>query len=340
MLKKIWRVFSWILYIVLLLFLLLDIFTENSYSEILIFLAFISLINQVISEWMNYKATKKKYHLLSSIILFSTIIIIFVVWNNNNIVTSEIDINNTDIPSEFNGYKIVHISDLHNKKFSRDQDYLLEKIRENSPDIIVVTGDLIDRRKYDLDTSMVFIDGAVEIAPVYYVSGNHEAWSGEYEDIKDNLLKSGVEIMDDRKIELVRGNSTIEILGLSDPAFLIETYMDVTNMSKLQTNLKELRDDDVFQMLLSHRPELFHIYVEEEINLIFSGHAHGGQFRLPIIGGLVAPDQGLFPDYTSGAYSEEYSTMIVSRGLGNSIIPLRIFNRPEIVVVTLKSQDN
>jgi len=263
---------------------------------------------------------------------------IFCIWQNNAITTTQIDYVSAKIPEEFNGYRIVHISDLHNKQFGRNQERLLKKISAVSPDIIVITGDLIDRRKYDLETAMVFIDGAMKIVPVYYVSGNHEAWSGDYENISENLRISGVQILDDTKATLIKGNGKIEILGLSDPDFLTTSYLEGTNSSKLRGHLERLSDDSAFQILLCHRPELFDIYVNQNIDLIFSGHAHGGQVRIPFVGGLVAPDQGLFPKYTSGAYTQNQSTMIVSRGLGNSVIPIRIFNRPEIVVVTLRSE--
>lgn len=284
----------------------------------------------------NYKSNKK----LIIVTLIIASISLFFVWQNNDITTTQIDYISSKVPGEFNGYKIVHISDLHNKRFGKNQERLLKKIRETSPDIIVITGDLIDRRKYDLPTAMIFVNGAVEIAPVYYVSGNHEAWSGEYKNISANLLNAGVNIIDDKKVEITKGNANIEILGLSDPDFLTYDYMDGTNSYKLEEKLMQLSDDSVFQMLLSHRPELFHIYTKRNIDLIFSGHAHGGQFRIPFVGGLVAPDQGLFPEYTSGLYKEDESTLIVSRGLGNSIIPIRIFNRPEIVVVTLRNTIN
>lgn len=241
------------------------------------------------------------------------------------------------LPYEFNGYKIVHISDLHNKMFGKDQKALLKKVGSVSPDIIVVTGDLIDRRKYDLHTAMVFIRGALEIAPVYYVSGNHEAWSGDYENIKEELSSSGVEILDDRKVKIVKNEEKIEILGLSDPGFLTDGHMDGAYSSLLEERLKGMSDDSAFQILLSHRPELFQIYINQNIDLIFAGHAHGGQFRLPFMGGLIAPNQGFFPKYTSGEHKEGKSTLIVSRGLGNSVVPIRLFNRPEIVVVTLEN---
>lgn len=280
----------------------------------------------------------KKKRMIHIVVVIIAIISIFCLWQNNAITTTEINYCNNKIPDGFNGYRIVHISDLHNKKFGKNQERLLREIRAVSPDIIVVTGDLIDRRKYDLDTAMVFINGVVKIAPVYYVSGNHEAWSGDYKNISNNLLSCGVQILDDNKVELIKGGGKIEILGVSDPDFLTSDYMYGTNSSKLKEHLKRLSDDSVFQILLSHRPELFDLYADKNIDLIFSGHAHGGQFRIPCVGGLVAPDQGLFPEYTSGAYTQNQSTLIVSRGLGNSIVPIRIFNRPEIVLVILHSE--
>ena len=269
-----------------------------------------------------------------------TLTVLFCIWQNNDITTAQIDYFNTKIPEEFNEYRIVHISDLHNKQFGQDQMRLLKRINEANPNIIIITGDLIDRRKYNLNIAMDFIKGAVKIAPVYYISGNHEAWSGVYENISESLRDFDVHILDDTKETLLRNSAQIEILGLSDPDFLTSNYLEGTNTTKLKDNLENMKDSSAFQILLCHRPELFHLYSETKIDLIFTGHAHGGQFRIPFIGGLIAPDQGLFPKYTSGAYKRDDSTMIVSRGLGNSVIPIRIFNRPEIVVVTLNRMEN
>ena len=280
----------------------------------------------------------KKRRILIIVAFIIAILSLFCVWQNNDITTTQIAYSNAKIPDEFNGYTIVQISDLHNKEFGKDQGRLLQKVKAISPDIIVVTGDLVDRRKYDLDTAIAFIKGAMEIAPVYFVSGNHEAWSGDYKNISQSLLSCGVKILDDNKVKFIKNEANIEILGLSDPDFATSNYMEGTKSSKLKEQLMVLSDDSVFQILLSHRPELIDVYANENIDLIFSGHAHGGQIRIPFIGGLVAPDQGLFPKYTSGTYTQNQSTLVVSRGLGNSIIPVRIFNRPEIVVVTLQSE--
>lgn len=283
------------------------------------------------------KKSFKNNKIFLSIIVIIIGFIIFCIWENNSIVLTKSTYTNSKIPDEFDDFVICHISDLHNKEFGENQSTILKKINNISPDIIVITGDLIDRRKYNLDIAMTFINGAVEIAPVYYVSGNHEAWSNKYTDIKNSLTKAGVNVLDNSMTQLTVNGSSIDILGLSDPDFLTSNYIDGTDTAQMVLKLNQWSDNQNFKILLSHRPELFDLYAENNIDLIFCGHAHGGQFRLPFIGGLIAPDQGFFPKYTSGHYKQNTSTMFVSRGLGNSIIPLRIFNKPEIVVVTLKS---
>ncbi len=272
------------------------------------------------------------------LLIFLVSAIVFSIWQNNSIVVTRTDYENEKIPKPFNDFKIVHISDLHNKLFEKDQKPLLEKMSGETPDIIVITGDLIDQRKYDLEKAMLFIQGAIKIAPVYYVSGNHEAWSGDYETIKLRLKDAGVTVLDNAEIEIVREETRIKLLGLSDPDFLTSSYIEGTNATLLNATLSGWKDEEGFKILLSHRPELFSLYKEANVDLVFSGHAHGGQVRLPFIGGLVAPDQGLFPKFTSGSYTEGSTTLFISRGLGNSIMPQRVLNRPEIVVVTLKHQ--
>ncbi|MGG7057197.1 metallophosphoesterase [Clostridium tertium] len=282
---------------------------------------------------------KEKYiimKILVVIILFVIAFFLFSIWQNNSIVISNYNYESSEIPSKFNDFNIVQISDLHNKNFGEEQSKLLEKVKSLSPDIIVVTGDLIDRRKYNLDVAMSFINKAVEIAPIYYVSGNHEAWSGKYSEIKERLIEAGVNIIDDANVEIKRGDERIQLLGLSDPAFLTSNYIDGTDTSSIERNLSNWSEIEGFKILLSHRPELFDLYSRNNINLVFSGHAHGGQIRIPFIGGLIAPNQGFFPKYTSESYNSDKTTMFVSRGLGNSLFPLRVFNRPEIISVTLK----
>lgn len=278
---------------------------------------------------------KLKKHKIFSITVFIIVMIWFCIWQNNSIVVSKSDYINGKLPSEFVGFTIAHISDLHNKSFGENQKRLLNKVQAVSPDIIIITGDLIDRRRYDLDTAMAFVNGAVDIAPVYYVPGNHEAWSGKYSLIKESLTDAGVSVLDNEEAEIFKDDARIKILGVRDPAFLTPSDADYTDVAEIVDQLKQWALDDGFKILLSHRPEYFDLYCDGNMDLIFSGHAHGGQFRIPFVGGLIAPNQGLFPKYTSGFHVKGTSTMFISRGLGNSIIPIRIFNRPEVVAVTL-----
>ncbi len=261
---------------------------------------------------------------------------VFLCWQNNGIVVSRIKHQSSKIPEAFNGYRIILVSDLHNKSFGKDQNRLVKKIQENNPDIIVITGDLIDQRRYNLKPAMDLINKAVAITDTFYVSGNHEFWSGKYEEIRSALEKVGVRVLDDLKSQIVREGAVIEILGLSDPAFHISYYEAPERYEEIKSRLNKLTDERVFQILLSHRPEFFELYVDQKVDLTLAGHTHGGQFRIPKVGGLMAAGQGFFPKYIDRLYEKEDTTMVVSRGLGNSIIPIRIGNPPELVVVTLK----
>ena len=197
---------------------------------------------------------------------------------------------------------------------------------------------MIDSRKTNIAVALAFAKEAVKIAPCYYVSGNHEARVSEYQDLKTGLEAAGVTILDDIQVKIEVSGKSITVIGVDDPSFSAD-YL-TGDAAVIDKKLSELAAEDPgFTILLSHRPELFDTYVDHDIDLVLSGHAHGGQFRLPLIGGLVAPNQGLFPKYDAGLYSEEYTNMIVSCGLGNSIIPFRFNNRPEVVLIELKSQN-
>lgn len=283
---------------------------------------------------MRFKAKQRK--VLLFIVIISIGLFAFFKWQNNSITISEIAFKNDTIPESFNGYKILQISDLHNKEFGSKQNKILGKIEKINPDIIVITGDLIDSNNTNIDVAMDLIDGIINIAPIYYVSGNHEAWSGSYNDLKSKLENSGVVVLDNKKTEFFNDRDSIDIIGLADTSFIESDWLEYGGNSETKNLLNKLAEDNTnFKILLSHRPELFDIYSNSNVNLVFSGHAHGGQFRLPFIGGLIAPDQGFFPKLTEGIHTSNNTSMIISRGLGNSIIPVRIFNRPELIVVKL-----
>ena len=274
----------------------------------------------------------KKYKKIISMIIILILLFAFFTWQNNDIVITEYNYENGKIPVEFNGYEILQISDLHNKSFGKDNSHLLNHVKTIAPDIIVITGDFIDRRNSDIEISLDFARLAVNIAPVYYVSGNHENGSAKYEKLKSELEYIGVKVLDNKIAELKIRSSSINLIGIKDYSF----YDDEKSFPK---DLQSLVNRDQFNILLSHRPELMDIYVESGVDLVLTGHTHGGQIRLPLIGGIAAPDQGLFPKYDSDIHLENTTSMIVSRGLGNSIIPVRVFNRPELVVINLFNEN-
>lgn len=261
---------------------------------------------------------------------------IWIAWGNTALELNEYQINSDKLPASFRGFRIAQISDLHNAKMGKNNENLLKRLEEAKPDIIVITGDSIDSYHTDVEVSLQFMEKAVSIAPCYYVTGNHEARLSRevYLDFEEKIEGYGIEVLHDEAILLERDGEHLAIAGVDDPSF--SSKHNGIRYSNMSNYIQELFDEDEgFQILLSHRPELFDDYVDAGVELVFSGHAHGGQFRLPFIGGLVAPNQGLFPEYDAGLFSEEGTNMIVSRGIGNSIFPIRFNNRPEIIVVEL-----
>ena len=257
---------------------------------------------------------------------------------NKSLSYTGIDITLKKIPKEFDGFTIAQISDLHNDVFGEGQSRLVEAVGHLNPDAIFITGDLIDSRRTNIDDAMAFVRAAVKIAPIYYVPGNHESRIGKYYVLRDSMSNIGVNILENRSVTIKRGKSEIRIAGVLDTSFRLREKEGLDPAAVMRENIeKSIPRDGLFTILLSHRPELFDVY-SQCVDLVFCGHAHGGQIRLPIIGGLYAPQQGVFPKYTSGAYEKNGSFMIVSRGLGNSLFPLRLGNKPDVVRVILKTE--
>ncbi|KRG16198.1 metallophosphoesterase [Lederbergia galactosidilytica] len=272
------------------------------------------------------------------VILF---ICLFVFWvflevNNAWIQTTRYTIKSKKIPKGFDGLKIVQISDLQDATFGKKQEKLMNKIKKAEPDLVVITGDLVDSNRYDLANSRDLIEKLVAYTDVFFVLGNHEAAINQVDEITETLSSLGVHVLRNQAIQLKRDHQVISILGVDDPLMAGEQQPEKAMGQMVQEALSSVPQGS-YTILLSHRPELMAVYVENEVDLVFSGHAHGGQIRLPGLGGLIAPGQGWFPRYTSGEHQEGKTTMIISRGLGNSLFPYRIFNRPEIIAVTLKT---
>ena len=283
-------------------------------------------------------AKKKKFIILAVVAVVLIALVIWIAWGNTALELNTYTISSTRLPLSFDGFRIAHVSDLHNVEMGKDNEKLLTMLRDADPDMIAITGDLIDSRNTDIEIALQFVQEAVKIAPCYYVTGNHEARVNECGELKAGMEAAGVIVLEDARTEISLEGETITLIGVNDPSFQTD-YLFGDSETVMSSKLKELHTDgDEFTILLSHRPELFDTYVDHDIDLVLSGHAHGGQFRLPFIGGLVAPNQGLFPEYDAGLYTEGSTNMLVSRGVGNSIFPFRINNRPEVILIELQAE--
>ena len=283
-------------------------------------------------------AKKKKFIFLAVAVIVLVALVIWIAWGNTALELNTYTISSSKLPQSFDGYRIAHVSDLHNTEIGKDNEKLLTMLREADPDMIAITGDLIDSRNTNVEIALQFAQEAMKIAPCYYVSGNHEARVNEYEELKTGLISAGVIILEDTQTEISIEEQTITLIGVNDPSFQTD-YLFGDSETVINSKLTELHTDgEVFTILLSHRPELFDTYADHDVDLVLSGHAHGGQFRLPFIGGVVAPNQGLFPEYDAGIYTDGNTNMLVSRGVGNSILPFRINNRPEVILIELQTK--
>lgn len=262
---------------------------------------------------------------------------------NNSLTVTNIEYTGAKVSQQLCGFKLAHISDLHNHSFGDRQSRLIGLIKKERPDIITITGDLIDRRRTNIKTAMDFIREAVSVAPVYYVTGNHEIKSGCYKELSHLLKEAGVNMLDNRSMIINQIGGYIGLFGLPDISYY--GYESAAEKEKAKLRLKHALKgltsghESSLNILLTHRPELLSLFSGCGIDIVMSGHAHGGQMRLPLLGGLYAPGQGVLPKYTSGMYHKYGMALVVSRGLGNSLFPLRIFDPPEVVMFTLKTSN-
>ena len=265
------------------------------------------------------KHKKRLYPLLSLILLLP-----FLFYHGNN----AIDITTYTIDQDdLSGLRIIHLSDLHNKTFGKNQEKLVEKINSYKPDLIVFTGDQIDSRRKGHENALTLMQELSKTYPIYSINGNHDYCEDGYE-LKMEMNSLGVVTLENAYDIYYYNDIPVQIKGVEDPIFYNRSSRDEEFKSSI-----EILDDSVYNILLSHRPERFNDYVDANYNLVLTGHAHGGQLRLPFIGGLIAPHQGMLPKYDGNEHQSDKTTMIVSRGLGNSLFPFRIFNNPEIVVI-------
>ena len=255
------------------------------------------------------------------------------------IKTAEVTIEGKRIPLNFDGFRIVQVTDLHDAVFGEGQSELLEKIKEQKPDIIALTGDFTGEADADPENAVRFIEKLPEIAPCFYVTGNHEYRLTEehYTKLIDSITDAGVFFLDNKTMELERDSEKIQVVGVEDPALMGEHHRTLDG-AKLAKEIKDsIFDPNMFTVLLVHRPEHLHVYANAGVDLVLCGHSHGGQMRLPFVGAFYVPSQGLFPKYDRGLFREGDTQMFICSGLGNSVVNKRLLCPPEIAVITLKS---
>ena len=292
------------------------------------------------------RSNRKKYIKSAIVLLIVIALLLFCSYQNRHLETTYYTYKAEQLGADLEGYRIVQISDLHNVKFGKNNQKLVDRIRECEPDMIVLTGDLVDSNHTNVDRAVQFVDEIVKICPVYYVTGNHEYWleKSEYDELMDGLVSVGVVILDNQVVEISRGDAKFRLVGLDDRSLADGTLEALLSDESIRNNQAEQKEETAdnedsgekeLTVVLAHEPQYLARYAGTGVDLVLSGHAHGGQFRLPFVGGIVAPDQGFLPEYTAGEYYMNGTEMIVSRGLGNSVIPVRLFNYPEIVCVEL-----
>ena len=251
--------------------------------------------------------------------------------SRDDLEISRYEVASQKLPESFDGFKIVQLSDLHGAEFGEDGMELVEKVGSLEPDMIALTGDFVTDEG-DLAAVEKLAARLVKLCPVYFISGNHEFGSGLAVKVRNILERAGVKYLSNEYLTINRGEDEILLGGVEDPL----AYADMLSPDELAQKMNDAAPD-AFKILLGHRNYWMTEYPELPVDLIFCGHAHGGLIRIPGVGGLIGTDRRLFPDFDAGEYNNGRYTLIVSRGLGNSVPIPRIFNRPEIVCVELSS---
>lgn len=271
--------------------------------------------------------------------------------DQNHIVVDQFTLSSAKIPKVFDGFKIVHLSDLHGAAFKDGQKTLLTKIKAENPDLIVISGDTLDRHIENWENSLSLLTELAKSYPVYASTGNHEYWTPHRDQTLKTMENTGVQVLAGNGVSLRRpatlstagGTSSeaaqIWLYGIHDPNFFDSDDAYLAQLAALQNEQAQISGNQDFVMLISHRPELQKLYASYGFDLSFSGHAHGGQVRLPFTQGLIAPNQGLLPKLTAGLHEFDGKYLMISRGIGNPSGVPRVFNPPEIVSLTLKSVD-
>ena len=258
----------------------------------------------------------------------------FVYWQNFTLQVEPVELVFESLPPQFDGLRVAELSDLHGRSFGKNNVRLLRTLQRARPDMICICGDLFDE-KTDLSMLEPLLTGLTEIAPVYYVTGNHEWQVKNLREILQKMRAWGVTVLENEGRVLSRGGAEMVVAGVHDPC----GPYDMKTPAALVRELRSAQGDD-FVLMLSHRNDELAMWSQLGVQLVLSGHCHGGVVRLPFVGGVFGTRRELFPEYDAGVYRQDGTTLFVSRGLGYTNVHFRLFNRPHVPIMILRSGKN
>lgn len=282
------------------------------------------------------KHTKKQYGCLPWLIAVCILLAaapIFWWYENQTIQIEEITVSSRSLPENFSGFRVAMVADLHGMEFGKDNWRLIETVRKTCPDIIAINGDLIEDAE-QIQMVGPLIGRLLEIAPVFYVTGNHEWYANNVYELMSLLEEKGVIVLANKYKTLEIDGQSIVVAGVHDP----NGPYDMKTPEELVTEIRAAQGEDTYVLMLTHRNNQISLWSSLGVDTVLAGHGHGGIIRLPFIGGLVDTTRTLFPEYTDGLYTQGKTNMVVSRGLGNSGVNFRLFNRPQVPVVILENE--
>ena len=286
---------------------------------------------------------------MKKLILLLCLVIIIISYALNSLKEVDITnytISNEKIPQEFNDFKILQLSDFHSSGYKDTTEIIISKVKEINPDIIVMTGDMVSWEVKDIEELEKLINSLANLYPIYYINGNHEQLAEivrtkKYQNLLDELKSLDITFLRDNYVEITKDGQSINLYEIDIPldnATGLYASRWQLESEYVETTLPQV-DSSKFNILLAHNPLFIKQYNKWGADLVLSGHMHGGIIRIPIIGvGILSPERGLFPRYDAGKFKRGDTTMIVNRGIGTSSIGLRIFNNPEISIITLNSE--
>lgn len=283
---------------------------------------------------MAEKAPKKLHSFriaLAVLLMLAVLFALLFADSANRLVTTDYTVTSARLPADFDGFRIVQLSDLHAAEFGKDNARLVRAVAAAQPDLIVLTGDFIEAED-QIPVTLALARQLVPLAPVYFVSGNHDWASHAISALFDGLADAGVTCLRNEFVTLQRGAGSIVLAGVDDPNGLADMLKPDEVAAAVQAE-----HPGAFTVLLGHRNYWVEEYPTLPVDVILCGHAHGGVVRLPGVGGLIGTDRTLFPDYTAGMFASGQYQMIVSRGLGQIAQFPRLLNNPEIVCLTLRT---